>query len=246
MQPHPDPNYQHLNQLYQQQQQQPYVVYQAVPYPVYYTSDPAAYSYSAYPVQPPPPPPAPAQYWQQPPPPQQFYPAPPPHSVYHPYIPPPAPTLGQVPSPAPSPVLDSTSTSSSRPASSGARPTSSSSSSALDRRRDSRSASPFTPLQLSHQRQHARLSPGYSADMSDYANQLVEAERDLAFMKLDWLKATIRKFNTNDTLAVSLRLSGNKSQLHQSLVNQLRAWFGIADKLKFTVAKNIIRDLRNT
>ncbi|GAA5828078.1 hypothetical protein JCM11251_005720 [Rhodosporidiobolus azoricus] len=103
-----------------------------------------------------------------------------------------------------------------------------------------REDSPPTPLQLAdiaHFSQ-VRFLPG---DMS-YEAQYTEALRDLGTLKVDWLKAVIKRMNSN--LNTYMKQTGRKDELHSRIRDQLFTFYHQPDKAKFAAAKRIISDVR--
>ncbi|GJN91907.1 hypothetical protein Rhopal_004932-T1 [Rhodotorula paludigena] len=101
-----------------------------------------------------------------------------------------------------------------------------------------RSPSPFTDLQLEHQ----RLEIDYT--MSSDAVAFHEAVRDLGHLTVDKLKAAIR--NSNSHLSLHIRMSGKKADLHDALLTQLNAEYLRYDKQRFRDMKRIIANARTS
>ncbi|GAA5979879.1 hypothetical protein JCM11641_007574 [Rhodosporidiobolus odoratus] len=201
-----------------QPQQPSFVAPYPTPQPVYYTSDPAAYYQQGQ---------ASPHYFQQQPlhPYSHFYPPPAPQ--------PPLPVqFSQQPSPALSDAEARFPTLSSAPAFVPQAPFRESSSDSA------REASPFTPLQLADQAQYRYFPPPNT--MADYSAHYSEAIRDLGSMKVDWLKATIKRIN--QSLALAMSVSGLKAVLHQRLRDQVGALY-TQDKTRFMTAKRIIHEI---
>ncbi|GAA5893200.1 hypothetical protein JCM6882_003911 [Rhodosporidiobolus microsporus] len=200
---------------------QPGVAFASYPTPQpVYVSDPWAYQTASYAY--PPPPPAhqqPHPYFSSSP--QGFVPS------ARPYLPTPAPS-SSVSGTSPRPV----SSSSSRPSSSHH-----STNPAQPLPTFQREDSPPTPLQLADLERLKHIQPGMS-----YEAQYNEAIRDLGGMKVDWLKAAIKKINAQ--MGTYLKVTGRKDELHTRLRETVTSLYHSPDKTRFVQAKGIIAQVR--
>ncbi|GAA5871066.1 hypothetical protein JCM8547_005348 [Rhodosporidiobolus lusitaniae] len=102
-------------------------------------------------------------------------------------------------------------------------------------------SSPFTAQQLIDQ----RLPPSSSvASMSTIGALYNDAVRDLGYLKVDWLKAAIKRINS--ACGLRMALTGRKDDLHTRLKGALTTLYHNQDYGGMSSAKRIITELRQT